>query len=109
MHRITLLAAAAALVMATAAQADELRAIEGRSFTLGPVSGIVYFVRNGSDDDVVATLTAGRDATTVRFETSLVAGHSARISIPRGPADTAIAVRITREGDRLFISQDDPS
>ncbi|MGH7212330.1 MAG: hypothetical protein ACREF1_12825 [Acetobacteraceae bacterium] len=105
-HQTLLSASAAVVIAAGAANAGELHAIEGRSIALGPVTGMVYFVHQGADDDVVATLRAGTGNAIVRFEASLSPGQSAIISVPRGPGEAAIAIRIRRQGERIFLTRD---
>lgn len=105
-HQTLLSTAAAAMIAAGGANAGELHAIEGRSIALGPVAGTVYFVQQGTEDDVVATLSAGAGNPIVRFEASLSPGQSAVISVPRGPGEKAIAIRIRRQGERVFLTRD---
>ena len=105
-HQTLLSASAAAMIAAGAVNAGELHAIEGRSIALGPVTGTVYFVQQGAEDDVVATLRAGTGNTIIRFVATLSPGQSAIISVPRGPGETPITVRIRRQGRRVFLTRD---
>lgn len=67
---------AATTLALSVARAEELGPIEGRLVYPGAVSGVVDFVPRGANDQLVAPLTAGEEATPARFETSHAAGQS---------------------------------
>ncbi len=102
-HRFGLLAATAALLLAGSAHADGLKPIEGRTFTLGTVSGIVYYSPGAGGYRVVATMLDGADGTVVRFVATLAPEQSVTLSTPRGAGEPAIEVRLVRHGDGLFL------
>ena len=102
-RKFGLLAFLAALLIAGSAHADGLKPVEGRSFTLGRLTGVVYYTAEGAFYRVVATMTDGADGTVVRFVAILAPGQSATLSTPRGAGEPAIEVRLVRHGDALFI------
>ena len=104
-HR-TIIAAAFALTVAGAAQADGLRPVEGRSIDLGDVSGIAYYTVEPDGFRVVATVAQGEAGTPVRLEAVLAPNQSVVLSSParrqrrtqrdRGSAGTVIRCWFTR-------------
>jgi hypothetical protein len=101
--RFGLGAVAAALLVAGSARADGLKPIEGKSFSLGTVSGIVYYTPGPAGYRVVATMLDAADGTVVRFVTTLAPEQSVTLSSPRGAGEAAIEVRLVRHGDSLFL------
>ncbi len=101
-----LLAATAALVVAASAHADGVKPIEGKSFTLGAVSGVVYYTEGVAGYQVVATMTDAADGTVVRFVATLAPEQSVTLSTPRGAGEPAIEVRFVRHGETLFVDGD---
>lgn len=91
------------LLIVTAASAQDLRPIENYSVHLGSVSGSVYFDKTDGDPQLVATLSGGPDATPVRIMTTLAAGQSTIVSVPRGPAEPALEVKFIRRGDHIVV------
>ena len=91
------------LLIADVASAQELRAIENYSLHLGSVSGSVFFDKTDEGAQLVATLSGGPDTTPVRLVTTLAAGQSATVSVPRGPAEPALEVKFTRRGDVVMV------
>ena len=90
------------MLAATAA----LKPIEGESFTLGTVSGVVYYAEGAAGYRVVATMTDAADGTVVRFVATLGPEQSATLSTPRGVGEPATEVRRVRQGDKLFVDGD---
>jgi hypothetical protein len=108
-QRLGLLAATAALLVAGSAHADGLKPIEGESFTLGAVTGIVYYTEGAAGYRVVATMTDATDGTVVRFVATLAPEQSVTLSTPRGAGEPAIEVRLVRHGDKLSVDGDGPT
>ena len=102
-QRFGVLAAAAALVFASNAHAGGLKPIEARSFSLGTVTGIVYYTPDASGYRVVATMMDAADGTVMRFIATLGPGQSMTLSTPRDAGEPAIAVQLVRRGDGLFL------
>jgi hypothetical protein len=98
--------AAASMLSAAAAGADELSPVAGRVIHLGAVSGVVYFVPQGGEDHLIATLGVGQGDDSVRFEASLANGQSTVLSVPRGAGERPVAIRFERRGERVFVTQD---
>ena len=97
-HR-TIIAAAFALTVAGAAQADGLRPVEGRSIDLGDVSGIAYYTVEPDGFRVVATVAQGEAGTPVRLETVLAPDQSVVLSTPReGSVEPNAAKRCCNSG-----------
>jgi predicted aconitase len=107
-HR-SLLAAAFALAVpftfATigAAHADELQPIEGRTISLGEVSGVVYYTVERDGFRIVATLAQGEAGTPVRIEAVLAPGQSVVLSTPRAVGVAPDAVEIRRDADQIVV------
>jgi hypothetical protein len=106
-RRFALAASAAALLIAggafAGARADGLKPIEGKSFSLGTVSGIVYYTPGPTGYRVVATMLDGADGTVVRFVATLAPEQSVTLSTPREAGESAVEVRLVRHGDDLFL------
>ena len=95
---------ALALVLAAgAAHGEELQPLEGRSLSLGPLTGVAYYVRTEAGYEVVATLAAGEAGTPVRVSVTLLTGQELEISVPNGVGEEATALRFTRIGDMLTM------
>jgi len=102
MRRFTV-AAATALTLIGAAQANELRPIEARNIGLGDLSGVVYHTVERDGFRVVITLAEGEAGTPVRFEAVLAPGQSVALSSPREVGVAALAVEISRQGDSIRV------
>jgi hypothetical protein len=103
--RRIIIAAAFALTVAGAAQADGLRPIEGRSIDLGDVSGIAYYTVEPDGFRVVATVAQGEAGTPVRLETVLAPDQSVVLSTPREGSVAPNAIKISRHGDQVLVHQ----
>jgi hypothetical protein len=103
-HR-TIIAAAFALTVAGAAQADGLRPVEGRSIDLGDVSGIAYYTVEPDGFRVVATVAQGEAGTPVRLEAVLAPNQSVVLSSPRVGSVAPNAIEISRRGDQVLVHQ----
>jgi hypothetical protein len=99
----TILAVTFALAAIGAAQAEELRPIEGRSIKLGEVSGVVYYTVEHDGFRIVATLMQGETGTPVRIEVTLAPGQSVVLSTPREAGVAPNAVEIRRNADQLLV------
>jgi hypothetical protein len=102
-HRVGLLAAAAAVLFAGSVRASTLKSIEGESVTLGGVTGMVYYTVEPAGYRVVATMQAGEDHTVVRFIATLTPEQSVTLSTPRGVGEPPIEVRFERHGQQVFV------
>ena len=90
-------AAVASCLIASAANADTLHPIEGRTLGFGPMHASVYYTEAGPVYRVVATIVAGPESTSMRFIATLLPGQSLVLSVP-GPAGTPpVGFRLTRQ------------
>jgi hypothetical protein len=103
-HR-TIIAAAFALTVAGAAQADGLQPVEGRSIDLGDVSGIAYYTVEPDGFRVVATVAQGEAGTPVRLEAVLAPNQSVVLSSPRVGSVAPNSIEISRRGDQVLVHQ----
>jgi len=97
--RTTLLAAAVTLASLGAAQANNLKPIEGRSINLGDVSGVVYYTVEPDGFRVVTTLAEAEKGTPIRFVSVLAPGQRVLLSTPH----QAGALEISRNGDNVTV------
>ena len=98
--RDTLLAAALTLAsLGTAAQANGLKPIEGRSVNLGDVSGVVYYTAEPDGFRVVTTLAEADKGTPIRIVSVLAPGQRVLLSTPH----QAGALEISRNGDNVTV------
>jgi predicted aconitase len=99
----SILAAVFSLAAVTAARADGLRPIEGRTIDLGHVSGVVYYTVEHDGFRVVATFAEAEAGTPVRFEAVLAPGQSIVLSAPREVGIALYAIEIRRRGDQVLV------
>ena len=97
--RSTLLAAAVTLTTLTAAQASDLRPIEGRSISLGDVSSVTYYTVEPDGFRIVTTLAQDEAGTPIRFVSVLEPRQRVVLSTPH----QADALEISRNGDILIV------
>jgi hypothetical protein len=97
--RNMLLAIAFGIASLTAAQAEGLRPIEGKSIDLGGISGIAYYTVERDGFRVVTTLTQGETGTPIRVVSVLAPGQRVILSTPQ----QAGAIEISRKGDSLLV------
>jgi hypothetical protein len=98
--RNTLLATALTFAsFGTAAHANGLKPIEGRSVNLGDVSGVVYYTIEPDGFRVVTTLAEAEKGTPIRFVSVLAPGQRVLLSTPH----QAGALEISRNGDDLSV------
>ena len=102
--RTTLFAAALTLASLGAAQANNLKPIEGRSINLGDVSGVVYYTVEPNGFRVMTTLAQGEAGTPIRFVSVLAPGQRALLSTPHQTA----AVEISRNGNEVTVRTASP-
>ena len=102
--RTTLLAAALTLASLGAAQANNLKPIEGRSINLGDVSGVVYYTIEPDGFRVVTTLAEAEKGTPIRFVSVLAPGQRVLLSTPH----QAGALEISRNGDDVSVRKASP-
>jgi hypothetical protein len=98
---LSLIAATAALLLAGAAGAADLKAYAGKSIELRDVRGLVYFTPKGETFEVVTTL--DHQGQPFRVVSSLRDGQSTTLSVPGALGEDAATVEIRREGDRVSV------
>ena len=103
--RRMIVAAALALPLVGTADARELQPIRPLSIDLGQVSGVAYYTVEGDGFHVVATLGEGKAGTPVRFQAVLVRGQRVVLSTPREAGVAPVALQISREGDKVFVTE----
>jgi len=104
----TLLAAAAFAVAGTTAQAADIAAMTGYAAKLdADSSALVYNTAAPDGFHVVVTSQQGLtdQAAVARFETVLVAGQSASVSIPRRADEAPARIVLSNAGDHLHIAK----
>jgi hypothetical protein len=99
--RSMLFVAAFAFVSLTAARADGLRPMEGKSIDLGGISGIAYYTVERDGLRVVATLAQGEAGTPIRVVSVLAPGQRVVLSTPH----QASAIEISRKGDSVLVGK----
>ena len=92
-------AVAFAIASLTAARADGLRPMEGKSIDLGGISGIAYYTVERDGFHVVATLAQGEAGTPVRVVSVLAPGQRVVLSTPQ----QTDAIEISRKGDSVLV------
>ena len=97
--RSILFAAAFGIASLTAAHADGLRPMEGRSIDLGGISGIAYYTVERDGFHVVATLAQGEAGTPIRVVSVLAPGQRVVLSTPQ----QADGIEISRKGDSVLV------
>ena len=101
-------AAAFALAVAGAAQADAPRAVEARSIqarpvAFGAVSGVACATAERDGPRVVATAADGETGTPSRVEAVLAPGQNVALSTPREAGAAPESVALVRRGDRVLV------
>ena len=97
--RNILFAVAFGVASLTAARAEGLRAMAGRSIDLGEISGIAYYTVERDGFHVVATLAQGKAGTPIRVVSVLAPGQRVVLSTPQ----QAAAIEISRKGDSVLV------
>jgi hypothetical protein len=97
--RNMLFAVAFGIASLTAARAEGLRPMAGKSIDLGGVSGIAYYTVERDGFRVVATLAQGEAGTPIRVVSTLAPGQRVVLSTPQ-PAG---AIEISRQGDSVLV------
>ena len=92
-------AAAFGIASLTAAHAEGLRPIEGKSIDLGGISGIAYYTVERDGFHVVATLAQGEAGTPIRVVSVLAPGQRVVLSTPQ----QAGVIEISRNGDSVLV------
>jgi hypothetical protein len=91
--------AAFGIASLTAAHAEGLRPIEGKSIDLGGISGIAYYNVERNGFHVVTTLAQGESGTPIRVVSVLAPGQRVVLSTPQ----QADAIEISRKGDSVLV------
>ena len=97
--RNMLFAVAFSVVSLTAARAEGLRPMAGKSIDLGEISGIAYYTVERDGFHVVATLAQGEAGTPIRVVSVLAPGRRVVLSTPQ----QAGAIEISRNGDSVRV------
>ncbi len=97
--RNMLFAVAFGIVSLTAARAEGLRPMAGKSIDLGGISGIAYYTVERDGFHVVATLAQGEAGTPIRVVSILAPGQRVVLSTPQ----QAGAIEISRQGDSVLF------
>jgi hypothetical protein len=97
--RNMLFAVAFGIASLTAARADGLRPMEGKSIDLGEISGIAYYTVEPDGFHVVATLAQGEAGTPIRVVSVLAPGQRVVLSTPQ----QAGAIEISRKGGSVLV------
>jgi hypothetical protein len=72
---------------------------------LGAFSGILYYVPDGDDFRVVATVSSATDgAAPLRFSATLTRGQSVAFSVPGRVGEPEQRIDVARAGNRLFVT-----
>jgi hypothetical protein len=93
----------AAALTCGVAVGEELRPIQGKSISLGDVSGVAYYTVEKDGFALVATVASGEMATPIRFMATLLPGQKTVISVPREFGQAALTVEFIRTDDRIEI------
>ena len=102
--RSIFLAAASALTMIAAAQADTLRPIEAQSIHMGELRGVAYYTVEPDGFRVVATVAQGEDGAPTRFEAVLAPGQSLVLSTPLADGASPQSIEISRLNDQVLVT-----
>ena len=97
--RNMLFALAFGIVSLTAARAEGLRPMEGKSIDLGEISGIAYYAVERDGFHVVATLAQGEAGKPFRVVSVLAPGQRVILSTPQQEG----AIEISRKGDSVLV------
>ena len=97
--RNIIFAAAFGIASLTAARAEGLRPMAGKSIDLGGISGIAYYTVERDGFHVVATLAQGEAGTPIRVVSILAPGQRVVLSTPQ----QAGAIEISRQGDSVLF------
>ena len=97
--RNMLFAVAFGIVSLTAARAEGLRPMEGKSIDLGDISGIAYYTVERDGFHVVATLAQGEAGIPIRVVSVLAPGQHVVLSTPQ----QAGAFEISRKGETVLV------
>jgi hypothetical protein len=97
--RNMLFAVAFGIVSLTAARAEGLRPMAGKSIDLGGISGIAYYTVERDGFHVVVTLAQGEAGTPIRVVSVLEPSQRVVLSRPQ----QADAIEISRKGDSVLV------
>jgi len=97
--RNMLFAVAFGIASLTAARAEGLRPMAGKSIDLGGISGIAYYTVERDGFHVVATFAQGEAGTPIRVVSVLAPGQRVVLSTPQ----QADAIEISRKGDSVLV------
>jgi hypothetical protein len=101
--RNLILTASTALMLAGAAQAGELRPMQGQTLDFGGVVGVAYYTVEQDGYHVVATLAEGETGAPVRFEAVLTAGQAVTLSSPAVQGGALASVEFSRLQDQVLV------
>ena len=88
-YRSALLAAVAAVTVASALHADPLKPVQAEKVDLGALSGVAYYTAEPNGHRLVVTLQAHETGTPFRFVATLTPGQAVTLSIARNVGEPA--------------------
>jgi hypothetical protein len=92
-------------LVAGSASADELTSIQGGSIDLGTYQGVVYYVEEGKDFNVVTTLASADSGMPLRFIVTLSEDEHFVISVPGEVDGKDRPLDISRSGGKLRFEE----
>lgn len=95
----------AALLGASAAAAEVVPPGAGLTETLGAVNVSVFYWPVAAGYETVVTAGTEEPDSAVRFVWTLAPGQAAVVSVPRGPGQPALELRLLHIGDRLELQR----
>lgn len=95
---------ASATLVASAAQAGEMKPAHAHGIELKGVTGVAYYTVDSGQYHVVAVLAAEGGGVPVRVSTMLDPGQSFTISVPGAIGEREAVVEIARRGDTVAVS-----
>ncbi|HSI42419.1 MAG TPA: hypothetical protein VLA00_17880 [Xanthobacteraceae bacterium] len=81
-----------------------LKPAQASAIRLGTLSGTAYYTVERDGFRVVTTLAEGADGRPMRFVGTLVPGQKILISVPREAGALALTAEISRQGDKVFVT-----
>jgi hypothetical protein len=92
------------LAVSSGAEAEQIREKTGYDIALGEFSGVLYYVPDADGYHVVATVSSGDRATSLRFIATLAEGQSVVFSVPGKIGEPERRLKVARTGDRLSVT-----
>jgi hypothetical protein len=102
--RTTFTTALVAVATVAAAQAGELKPMQGSSIALGQMLGTAYYWNEADGAHILATLADPAGGAPVRVLATLLAGQRISISVPPAVGEPATEMVLSRRGERVFVT-----